>query len=231
LVGANDYGWLSLGDLKQCVHCLPHPMPHKPWAMKITLQSRCVEEHTSTYILATSTQDSCEMMLNRFCMKTSAAVLNERFEHEALGDYGSDTNDLSGSIIRALFSKKIAQKRALKLEASQSVARASMAGNKSGRKGAQAVHETALQTDGSVFVGYASAFCTAGKAVANDEGCSLFSIAWGDWEVIKRRQIEIDCERAVQVLRGVALLARTSHRYVYTYIHTTYIHTYIRTYM
>lgn len=169
------------------------------------------------------TQEGCEAWLNRFCMKCPSEILNVRFD--SIGEYGESVNTMdpvTTMLIRDFINRTVTAKRKHLKEAHQIVANAASKG-KASTHPAGLGHLAPLSIDSSVFVAYGSAFRTNGKAFANDEGCLLFSMSAHDWGRIKRRQIEYDCEEAIQVLRTVSVLARASHKDLLHLAHHSYV--------
>jgi CRP-like cAMP-binding protein len=204
-----DSEWLSLGKMQQCVHCMKTPTLEKPWAITIILEN--VNRRT-TFLLNAGCEAKAAVLMNRLRIKCSPQVLRTHFD---MNDYGSESLSLKVSLINALLCKTLQAKRLSKSESEQLVVNASSQKKKTHKNSTNTPvrPETAgLFQDDSIFVGYGSAFCVNGKAVANDEGCLLFSLSSRKWEKLKRRQIDFECDKATQLLRGVAWCARASKR-------------------
>jgi hypothetical protein len=211
LTPQDDSEWLTIGNMHECSYCAPHVTPDKPAALQLTFESKCNKLQT-TWIFNAGTTEACEAWLNRFCMKCPSDVLNVRFD--SIGEYGDavSTMDLhTSTLIRGLINRTVAAKRKHNKDAHQLVANAASKGKAATYSGALA-NLAPLSIDASVFVAYGSAFRTNGKGVGNDEGCLLLSLSAHDWGRLKRRQIEHECDQAIQVLCRVPILARASQK-------------------
>ena len=218
--------WLSIGALHRCCSCAAFPTVKKPWAIKLVLQSNYKEDQETSWVFSTGTQAEQHRWLDRFCMKVQPSVLNARFaeDEEFLNEHSDTASEVFSKTVGALMAKTIAHRRRRQQEAKQRLQRASISSSSKGaRKGSLNQDSTVTYSDGSVFVGYGSAFCTNGTAIANDEGCVVFSLSLSTWDRIKRRQIEIDCKDAMKVLRDVPSLANAAQKD----IHQLALHSYV----
>jgi CRP-like cAMP-binding protein len=215
--------WLVIGTMQNCLDCEESPTREKPSAMKLNMASSFDNEHNVEWLFSTGSEAETQAWLNRFCLKCSQDVLNARFEKQNYGESALR----STLAIHSMLSRVLEHKRLRKLETKQRLARASLGNAKNKKKSCRDPKFDAISMDASVFVGYGSAFCTDGKGIANDEGCTLFSLSYGEWDRIRRRQIELESENVIQMVRNLPMLALASHRDLYNLTMNSFVNNFI----
>ena len=224
--------WLCIGELGQCALCQEKDLKEKNWSIIVSIASRSHKTHVTEWVFAMENESARAAWLDRFGTKCSVKALSSRYLQE--GNTAVDQTQVHRlanlAAMDKLFSDYIAMRRGRRFAAEKRVRDASIVSFSTSKPQKDKTEQlkdpgksAIISMDASVFVGYGSVFCTQGEGLANAEGCLLLSLSIGEWERVQRRQLALEIDNAMSILRSVPMLERSAHRDIHNMVHHGFV--------